>query len=147
MRTRLAIVLAVGTSILGTGCGSAGSDSQPSGSTDGAPSTLRNNAVIRQAEESPREQAELGEKAIRKSLEQKLDMEANGDFNLTPTESGTTTVGSDCYVKTGAEAVDFADQKANILHSPDGRELIFVQTSVGFPLSKCLIAVRDALGW
>ena len=74
-------------------------------------------------------------------------MKPNGDFNLTPTEPGTVRVGSDCYVKTGAEAVDFADQKENILHSPDGSELIFVQTSVGFPLSKCLIAVRDALGW
>lgn len=54
---------------------------------------------------------------------------------------------SDCYVKLGAEAYAFRSETSNILYSPDGRNLVFVQSYQGVPLYPCLVAVRNALHW
>ena len=115
--------------------GSAGA----TGAAGSSPTTSPNDAVIEHAQQSPAEQAQAGQASIRATLTDKLGMKPNGDFNLPGPFS--------CYVKTGVEAKNFAYMRNHILYGPNGTDLIFVQTDTTTPLSKCLIAVRHALGW
>jgi hypothetical protein len=124
----------------------------------------RNDAAIQQASQAPDALAEQGEEKVRRVLIRELGMDADGDFRLDPDqptecereaeqmrEGGIEIecVGgtSDCYVKTGAEAVNFEHMSEHMLYSPNGRDLVFVQTSQGVPLHGCLTAVRDSLNW
>lgn len=91
----------------------------------------------------------MGAPAIHKILVTKLGMDSNDSFDvnhhITPSETATDS--GDCYVKLGADAVNFADQADNILRSPNGSDVVFVQSSTTTPLVQCLVKVRDALGW
>jgi len=161
MRSRpfggLVALLVLAASIAG-GCGSGGT------ADDGTDARDANEAVIRQSEESPEAAAERGAPAVRRVLTRELHMSRNEEFRLNPAAPTqcerevaeeeaayeVECVGEefDCYVKTGAEAFAFSEtDPGNILRSPNGRDLVFVQTYVGVPLSSCLNAVRDALEW
>ena len=106
----------------------------------------QNDQAIANAEQSEDNQAQMGAAAIRKVLEKKIGLNSEGDFDLDhQIEAGQ--IGGDCYVKLGAEATNFQDQTENILRSPNGRDLVFVQSSTSTPLVKCLKAVRAALAW
>jgi len=79
-------------------------------------------------------------------LAQKLGLNNEAEFNLNHhIASGET--GGDCYVKLGAEAVNFESQAENMLRSPNGKDVVFVQSNTATPLVRCLKAVRTALGW
>ena len=124
-----------------SGCGgSASNEGQPS------PLPARNDAVIEQAKTAPDAVAEAGASAIRARLQRELRMNNDGTFRLHPDqptecqhevaeESRETGLelecigdASDCYVKTGAEATAFESERRHILYSPDGADLVFVQT-------------------
>ena len=104
-----------------------------------------NNAVIEEAQEANDAQAEGGEKEVIKSLTDELGMQKDGEFDLDGSIPAGQ-VGGDCYVKTGADAVNFSYMQRHVLYSPNGTDLIWVQTSTGTPLADCLVAVRRALG-
>lgn len=109
-----------------------------------------NDAVIAQAAQAKDNQAQVGAGAIRTILVRKLGLDSNDNFNLgrpiTPNDIASNS--GDCYVKLGADAVNFENQSENILHSPtNGSDVVFVQSSTSTPLVKCLVAVRTALGW
>jgi hypothetical protein len=76
---------------------------------------------------------------IRQTLVDKLGMNADPDFNLSGSWS-PNEIGSDCYVKLGADAVAFSDQTQDILRSPNGSDLVFVQANTSTPLASCLEA-------
>jgi hypothetical protein len=106
-----------------------------------------NDAVIAQAAKAKDNQAQLGAGAIRAILVRKLGLDSSNDFNLSHHFS-PGEIGSDCYVKLGADAVNFENRSENILRSPtNGADVVFVQSSTSTPLVKCLVAVRSALGW
>lgn len=140
MRGAAALVVLV---IAIAGCG----DDSGGRPTSSKPSSgARNDEAIRQAEEADDSQAQIGAAAIRKTLRAKLNLNAGNEFDLDHRiDSGQ--VGSDCYVKLGAEAVSFEDQTENILYAPNGKDLVFVQSSTETPLVRCLKEVRSALGW
>jgi hypothetical protein len=103
----------------------------------------RNQAAIDDAGKAPDAQATAGEPAILRTLQRKLDLTADKEFGF----KGNLGK-NDCYVKTGAEATDFAYQDENMLYSPTNpNDLVFVQTFQGVPLVKCLQVVKDALRW
>jgi hypothetical protein len=154
---RIAAIMLVSGCLAIAGCGS---DEEP---TTGATTTeavetgptsaeeaveAQNDAVIDQAAQAPDAAAGAGEDEIRATLKKELGMTADGDFNLpgNEPEAGVIQVGGDCYVKTGAEAVNFADTK-HTLYSPDGADLVWVQTSTETALVDCLSAVQKALDW
>lgn len=133
------------------GCG--GADVQRPGPE--APSAAeqvrkQNQAIIGRASDAADARAADGERAIREALKRELDMQPNGDFGVTPPPRNPNViqVGSDCYVKTGAEAINFSDQTEHMLYSPaNPSDAIFVQSSTKTPLVDCLKAAKDALGW
>lgn len=154
MRRIAGIPLALTVTIVLAGCGGSDGDetttaTQTVEQTPAEAVQEQNDAVIEQAEGSPDALAEEGEKEIRATLKKELGMTPGGDFNVTEKKTGPNevVVGSDCYVKTGAEAINSSYKKRNMLYSPTGEGAVFVQTSTGTPLADCLVAVRDALGW
>lgn len=116
-----------------------------SGSSTTNSASAQNQHVISQASQANDNQAQLGADKIRQILTRKLGLNRTEDFDLNhhtpPAEAG------DCYVKLGADAVNFEDQSSNILRSPNGRDVVFVQSNTATPLVSCLKQVRDALGW
>jgi hypothetical protein len=106
----------------------------------------QNNKVISQAAQAPDNQAQLGAAAIRSILVSKLGLNDQESFNLNhhiaPGDNG-----GDCYVKLGADAVNFEYMSGNILRSPNGKDIVFVQSNTVTPLVQCLQAVQTALGW
>jgi hypothetical protein len=106
----------------------------------------QNNQVISQAAQAPDNQAQLGSTAIANILTQKIGMNDTYSFNLShhiaPGDNG-----GDCYVKLGADAVNFQYMTGNILRSPNGTDVVFVQSNTVTPLVNCLQAVRSALRW
>lgn len=114
--------------------------------TDASSAQQQNNQVVSQAAAAPDNQAQLGAAKIQQLLTQKLRMNGTLSFNLSghiaPDDNG-----GDCYVKLGADAVNFDYQTQNILRSPNGADVVFVQSNTATPLVKCLAAVKTALGW
>lgn len=137
----IATVVVTGAALAGCG-GATKTVTQTTTSTARSP----NDQVISQAAQASDNQAALGADAIRKTLTQKLGLNDQEDFNLNhhiqPGDNG-----GDCYVKLGAEAVNFENQSENILRSPNGKDVVFVQSNTVTPLVRCLVAVRAALGW
>jgi hypothetical protein len=123
-----------------------GAQTPPNASTNAGSARSQNEQVISQAEHANDNQAQLGEAAIRQMLTQKLGINNEEDFNLSHHIAPGET-GGDCYVKLGAEAVNFESQSENILRSPNGMDVVFVQSNTTTPLVRCLKAVRTALGW
>jgi hypothetical protein len=132
------------------GCGGNSSDSGSSGGTkptETAPSpSAQNDKAIREAEQGKDNQAQMGAPAIRKTLRKELNLNSEDEFDLDG-QMDEGQIGGDCYVKLGAEAANFEGQSQNILRSPNGADLIFVQSSTSAPLVGCLKAVRAALRW
>lgn len=134
------------------GCGGGGGTKTVTETTtnpaDAATAAARsqNNAVIQQASQAPDNQAQLGETKIKAILAKKIGLDNALDFNLNG-HIDPNAGGGDCYIKLGAEAVNFENQTENILHSPNGQDLVFVQSDTTTPLVKCLTIVRNALGW
>jgi hypothetical protein len=79
-----------------------------------------NDAVIAQAAKAKDNQAQLGAGAIRTILVRKLGLDSNDNFNLgrpiSPDDIASDS--GDCYVKLGADAVNFENQSENILAPP-----------------------------
>jgi hypothetical protein len=82
-----------------------------------------NDQVIEEAEQGHDNQAQHGAGAIRKTLKKKLNLNAEEEFDLDG-QFDEGQVGGDCYVKLGAEAVNFEDQAENVLRSPNGADLV-----------------------
>lgn len=99
----------------------------------------QNAQVINQAANSPDNQAQLGAAKIEAILRRKLGLDSQLNFTI----SGN----GGCYVKLGADAVNFENQSENILRSPNGKDVVFVQSDTATPLVRCLKAVNTALGW
>jgi hypothetical protein len=106
----------------------------------------QNDAVIGAASQAPDAQAQLGAAKVRTILVAKLGLNDTLSFNLShhiaPGDNG-----GDCYVKLGADAVNFENMTDNILRSPTSSDIVFVQSNTATPLVKCLVAVKGALGW
>lgn len=143
-------VAAVGALVLTVvamvGCGSSGTRTVTVAKTTTTTKTNPNDQVISRASQASDNRAQLGAAKIRKIFITKLGMNATESFNLShhiaPDDNG-----GDCYVKLGAEAVNFENQTENILRSPNGSDVVFVQANTVTPLVKCLVAVKTALGW
>lgn len=142
---KVAAVGALGLTVLAlAGCGSSQQQTTNNQSRAGA-IKQQNDRVIKQAQGSSDNQAQVGADRIKQILVAKLGMNDTLDFNLnhqTPDQNG-----GDCYVKLGAEAVSFESQSENILYSPNGKDVLFVQSNTATPLAKCLQDVGAALGW
>jgi hypothetical protein len=115
------------------------------GSATSSSATAQNNAVVSQAAQGPDNQAQLGAAAIQQTLTKKLGLNPTLDFSLN--HQTPAAQGGDCYVKLGADAVNFENMTDNILRSPNGNDVVFVQSDTTTPLVKCLLAVKTALGW
>ena len=148
-----ATVLVIGVAL--AGCGGATKTvtqtspavhTQPSTTTTASSARSQNDQVVSQAAQASDNQAQLGADAIRKILTQKLGLNDQQSFNLShhiaPGDNG-----GDCYIKLGADAVNFEYMSGNILRSPNGKDVVFVQSDTATPLVRCLEAVRTALGW
>ena len=105
----------------------------------------QNSAVIAQAAQGADNQAQLGAAAIQEILTKKLGLNPTLDFNLN--HQTPPAEGGDCYVALGANAVNFENMPGNILRSPNGKDVVFVQSDTTTPLAKCLVAGNTALGW
>ena len=144
-------VIAVIAVAAGTGCGddTATTSADVTTSTEDTSAAIQeqNDAVVEQAANAPDATAASSESEIRATLEKKLNVQPDDEFNVDGKPIPANQVGGDCYIKTGAEAQNFSYQKKNILYSPDGEGLIFVQSSTTTPLVDCLTAVQAALGW
>jgi hypothetical protein len=105
-----------------------------------------NNQTINQAAQAPDNVAQADVPAIRQTLVDKLGMNDQESFNLSH-QIAPGDNGGDCYVKLGADAVNFEFMSGNILRSPNGSDVVFVQSNTATPLVRCLEAVRSALGW
>jgi hypothetical protein len=134
--------------LVAAGCGGATKTVtvQSNATTSASAARSQNNAVVNQAAQGSDNKAQLGAAAIQKILTQKLGLNDTVSFNLNhhiaPGDNG-----GDCYVKLGADAVNFEYQTGNILRSPNGKDVVFVQSNTATPLVRCLVAVRSALGW
>lgn len=124
----------------------AASQTQPTSTTKTSDAASQNNQVISQASQASDNQAQLGATAIRRILTQKLGLNNQEEFNLNHHAAPGST-GNDCYVKLGAEAVNFEYMSRNILRSPNGKDVVFVQSNTVTPLVRCLVAVKSAIGW
>jgi hypothetical protein len=164
MKRYLAIPVVLAAAAVGLpGCGGsqsttrtvtvAGAEPTPPATTQAAGSSsaaaaasAANDAVVNQASQAPDNQAQLGADAIRAILTKKVGLNDQESFNLSghidPGDNG-----GDCYVKLGADAVNFEDQTGNILRAPNGTEVVFVQSNTVTTLVRCLKAVRTALAW
>jgi hypothetical protein len=109
----------------------------------------QNDQVISSASHASDNQAALGATAIRKILIAKLGLDSQENFNLNHriTQADIDEDTGDCYVKLGADAVNFEQETSNVLRSPNGKDVVFVQSDTSTPLVKCLVEVRSALGW
>jgi hypothetical protein len=145
MKRRIAIALIAISSVGVAACGGSSSQSSTSSSATSNAARADNQQVINQASQASDNQAQLGEGKIREILERDLGMNVTEDFNLN--HGSPPAQGGDCYVKLGADAVNFEDETSNILHSPDGRDVVFVQSNTATPLVSCLKEVRGALAW
>lgn len=121
----------------------------PSSATTESSAEPQNDQVISSASQASDNQAAMGATAVRKILVRHLGLDKQDSFNLNHhiTQSDIATDSGDCYVKLGADAVNFEDQTQNILRSPTGSDVVFVQSDTRTPLVKCLVAVKAALGW
>ena len=117
----------------------------PAGSAVSSSAVAQNSAVIAQAAQGADNQAQLGAAAIQEILTKKLGLNPTLDFNLN--HQTPPAEGGDCYVALGAAAVNFENMPGNILRSPNGKDVVFVQSDTTTPLAKCLVAVNTALGW
>jgi hypothetical protein len=151
-RTR-ALLIAAGLLCVTAGCGSTKTVTVPRPSTaaqSGSPKSpsrrSQNAQVINRAAHAGDNQAQLGAAKIRAILTRKLGLNDQESFDLTH-QIAAGDNGGDCYVKLGAEAVNFESMTGNILRSPSGNDIVFVQSNTVTPLVKCLKAVNSALGW
>ncbi len=144
----LAAAFTVGAGLGGCGSSTTTVTQMPAASSTTSANTAagQNNAVISSASQAPDAQAQLGAPRIEKILVAKLGLNDQLSFNLNhhiaPGDNG-----GDCYVKLGADAVNFENMTGNILRSPTGADVVFVQSNTATPLVKCLVAVKTALGW
>jgi hypothetical protein len=136
-----------GASSTTTGPGSATTGPSSAATESGAES--ENAQVISSASQASDNQAATGASAVRRILVTKVGLDKQGSFNLNHhiTQSDVATDSGDCYVKLGADAVNFEGQTQNILRSPNGSGVVFVQSDTSTPLVKCLVEVKAALGW
>lgn len=148
-----ATVLLIGFALAGCGAAtktvtqtSPAAQTQPSTTTTASSARSQNDQVISQAGQASDNQAQLGADAIRKILTQKLGLNDQESLNLNH-QIAPGDNGGDCYVKLGADAVNFENQSQNILRSANGNDVVFVQSNSSTPLVRCLEAVRAALGW
>jgi uncharacterized protein YceK len=140
-----AVLISMMAALALAGCGSSSTNTSSHTQSQTNAAEAHNDQVIKQAQGGADNQAALGADKIKTTLVAKLGMNSDLDFYLnhrTPdSESG------DCYVKLGADAVNFENQSANILYSPNGKDVVFVQSFTNIPLARCLEAVGTALGW
>lgn len=105
----------------------------------------QNDRVMQQAAQAGDNQAQLGADKIQRILTQKINMNSTLEFNLNGTRPAAEE--GDCYVKLGADAVNFENQPENILRGANGKDVVFVQSNTATPLVNCLSTVRTALNW
>ncbi len=122
------------------------SQTQSSNTAAASNASSQNAQVIHQAAQANDNQAQLGADAIRRILIKKIGLNDTESFNLNHHIAPGDNSG-DCYVKLGADAVNFEYQTQNILRAPNGTDVVFVQSNTVTPLVKCLEAVRTALNW
>jgi hypothetical protein len=143
LRAAVSVALAGATLGLAACGGGTGSTSTTNGAGTSLSPQQQNQQVIEKAQQSPDAQAALTEDQISKKLDQTLNLQdisgSSDSFRLSGGEA--------CYVKLGADAVNFEYMKKNILRSPDGQSVVFVQSFTDTPLADCLVAVDKALGW
>jgi hypothetical protein len=110
--------------------------------------TAQSDQVINQAQQAPSDQAQLGADAIRKRLSQKLGLNGQLDFNLN-NDVAQNDMGSDYYVKLGADAVNFENRSENILRSPNGSDVRAIEHghAARQMLAGCSLGARLVTRW
>ena len=129
-RTLAAAALVVLCAACAAGCGASAGES-------------KNDVAVAQAESGDNT---INEQAIRDQLEKTLAIETDGSFYLDGEQDEDNDV--DCYVETGEEAAESADEEPdNLLYSPDEKSFVHVFEFPGVALADCMTAVRAALSW
>lgn len=149
MRLAVVVPLTVAAIVGAGGCGSSNSGNASAGGTPSGSS--HNDAVISQAQTSEASVAQLRAK-LKARLQLHKYAGVDNAYTLPPGQPDVHLgePGKECSIDDIVVGKDQAEQYSGDDHtllSPDGNAAVAVDVFQGTPLSDCLQAARDALGW